>query len=87
MLQQLRGVNKKLVTLRIGEGVKNVYAELKKSYLTIYTKTDTLKSPPVKATENYNGHIWGTQILYYIAMFFQDPPQCRISTDITYTHI
>ena len=43
VLQQLKGVNKKLVTLRIGEGVKNVYAELKKSYLTIYTKTDTLR--------------------------------------------
>ena len=43
VLQQLKGVNKKLVTLRSGEGVKNVYAELKKSYLTIYTKTDTLR--------------------------------------------
>ena len=86
MLQQLRGVNKKLVTLRRDEGVKNVYAELKKSYHTIHKNWHT-KSPPVKATENYNGHIWGTQILYYIAVFFQDPPQCRISTDITYTHI
>ena len=43
VLQQLKGVNKKLVTLRSGEGVKNVYAELKKSYLTIYAKTDTLR--------------------------------------------
>ena len=43
VLQQLRGMNKKLVTLRSGEGVKNVYAELKKSYHTVYTKTDTLR--------------------------------------------
>ena len=43
VLQLLRGVNKKLVTLRSDEGIKKCLCRAQEKVITLYTKTDTLR--------------------------------------------